>query len=105
MNERAKPCLRRTSRSLLWRIKNFLLFLAFITIIVAFAIIIRRQYDSFIIVERQIAEVREQIDEQNLITQQLRYEQSLFGTAEWYEQVARRRLGLVRRNDVIFGTR
>jgi cell division protein FtsB len=87
------------------RLKNFLAILIMLGIFGVSAAFLRNQYDTIAELERQIARTRRDIEEQMITAESLLSERNAFGTAEFYERIARERLGLGFRNEVLIRMR
>jgi cell division protein FtsB len=84
------------------RISAFLVTVFIIGLSCVILAFLRYQYDILVAVEGSIAVVQRSIDDQQELTRALKHEKSMHGSAEYYEEIARKRLGLVYRGEIVF---
>ncbi|MCL2702703.1 MAG: septum formation initiator family protein [Defluviitaleaceae bacterium] len=87
------------------RVGAFFVALVLIGLVCVLFVFFRYQYGILVSVEHDITAVRRDIEEQNEITQTLMHEKAMHGSAEYYEKIARDRLNLVYKNDIVFRIR
>lgn len=87
------------------RIRSFLLVVSVICLSYLFVTFIGYQYSTLLSVERKIAGISKDIEEQAARSAELERQKNLNGSSEYYEKVAREVLGLVYKNDIIFKKR